>query len=152
MSETPLNLDEIRKEIRQKHLINIPKDDPILAVATMIDLIIEKTADRYTEALTQSLAAQLDKSKEIGENIVNKAANFIAENAKNNINLIVNDAIANLNKNIEESLNIQEQALIKQQELLTQSTQTAKHSWYGASISLLGGGIFFGLIISHIFF
>lgn len=148
----PLDIDKIRQEIQQKHLIHIDRDDPILAIATLIDLLLSRSSEHLTNAMTQALIVQLTKSKQIGENIVNNASEFIAQTTEKNINNIVDTAIINFKKSLEESLEKQEKALKEQQDLLNQAIEYNKKSWYGACISLVGGGIFFGLIISHIFF
>ncbi|GBR16893.1 hypothetical protein AA105894_1685 [Asaia spathodeae NBRC 105894] len=143
----PLDLEEVKRAIREKHSLRLSDSDPILAVATLMDLMAERTAQRYVATLTPLLAKQIDDSKLIAEQIINTAATHIAEHSLANLKEAIEQSVTKIRAETTAQNDSAKQLATAQETLTQQANKSAKWAWWGAFASLLTGGIFVGLII-----
>lgn len=144
----PLDLDAIREAIRKRHLMRLDESDPVLAVATMVEVITEQTATRFTVAMSAALEQAIDAATARAEAIVSKGADHVAEHGSKAVAEYIGAASQELRDTIADALQVQKDMAASVDPMAAQTRINMVWSWWGAFASLLIGGLFAGMILA----
>lgn len=143
----PLDLEAIKEAVRKRHLMRLDDSDPVLAVATMVEVVTEQTAARFTAALSVALDQSIQAATERAEAIVSKGADHVAEYSTKAVSDEIGHATRELRDVIEEALQVQKDLAASVYPAAAQARIYMIWSGWGAFASVLLGGIFTGLIL-----
>lgn len=143
----PLDLEAIKEAVRKRHLMRLDDSDPVLAVATMVEVITEQTAARFTAALSVALDQAIQDTTERAEAIVNKGADHVAEYGAKVVSDEIGHATSGLREVIEDALQVQKDLAASVYPAAAQARIYMIRSGWGAFVSVLLGGVFTGLIL-----
>ena len=154
MSETrtlpPINVEEIRREIQRRHLLPISETDPVLAVATMIDLVTERSLARFLAVLDDALGRVHAGAVEAGESIVNRGADHLVQqvaDALGQSGTLAADALGRVSREIETTM---QATLEEQRRLVSQGRRAALFATIGGVALLLAGVIAAGIQLGNL--
>ena len=149
----PINIEEIRREIQKKHLLPIAETDPVLAVATMIDLVTERSLARFLAVLDEALARVHADAVDAGEAIVNRGADHLVQQVTDVLGQSGNlaaEALGRVSKQMEATM---QTTLEEQRRLVSEGRRAASFATIGGVLVLLVGviaaGIQLGNLVGH---
>ncbi|MFT0549122.1 conjugal transfer protein TraM [Allopusillimonas ginsengisoli] len=112
-----IDFDEIRKEVAVRHNVLLGKDDPILVTVTVNDLVLSHYAELVNQKATENsrelslaLQQQLQQSKEIGGKVITDAADYVAKQAREAVELALRDAGAGIRQQVADSITASREA------------------------------------------
>lgn len=112
-----IDFDEIRKEVAVRHNVLLGKDDPILVTVTVNDLVlshyaelVNKKATENSRELSLALQQQLQQSKEIGGKVITDAADYVAKQTREAVELALRDAGAGIRQQVADSITASREA------------------------------------------
>lgn len=143
----PLDIEAIKEAVRKRHLMRLDDSDPVLAVATMVEVVTEQTAARFTAALSAALDQSIQVATERAEAIVNKGADHVAEHGAKVVSDEIGNAARGLRDVIAEALQVQKDLAASVDPAAAQARIYMIWSGWGAFVSILLGGLFTGLIL-----
>lgn len=146
----PIDLEEVRREIQRRHLLPIAETDPVLAVATMIDLVTEKAMARFLAAMDDALERVQRASVEAGENIVNRGADHIVGQVADALGQSGSGAAAALEKVSADLVASIQGALDEQRRLVVQGRRATLFAMVGAVLLLCAGVVAAGVALGHL--
>lgn len=106
-----LSTKELIDEVAKRHGIMLDEKDPILVTLTLNEIIIENYIKAVEASISKINARQIENAKLVGEEIITKAANYLAtENAKYSHNSIQNSISS---ENSSENSNLKSKVKLK---------------------------------------
>ncbi|WP_211831058.1 hypothetical protein [Kistimonas asteriae] len=143
MSSTADFVEEIKIAIARKHKFILSDDDPVLAIVTLNDLLLNHhlaQVNGATDKLREDIEAVTERhsleNRELAKNIINKSISHSVSEIKK-----VSDTLV-------EQLNTQQQSFLRDYEVISDNNQKLKTiSAICAALSVIGALVTAGLVL-----